>query len=61
MRDFLPEEAKIMKYIEDEARRVAELYGYEEIITPLVESYELLATKAGEEIRLRMYAFKDLG
>jgi len=61
MRDFLSEEAKTMRYIEGKARRVAELYGYKEIITPVVESYELLATKAGEDVRLRMYAFKDLG
>jgi histidyl-tRNA synthetase len=61
MRDFLPEEAKMVRYIEDKARKIAELYGYREIITPVVESYELLAAKAGEEVRLRMYAFKDLG
>ena len=61
MRDFLPEEARIMKYIEGRARRVAQLYGYGEIITPVLESYELLAAKAGEEIRSRMYAFRDLG
>jgi len=61
MRDFLPEEAKMMKYIEGKARKIAELYGYKEIITPVVESHELLAAKAGEEVRLRMYAFKDLG
>ncbi|MEM3596740.1 MAG: histidine--tRNA ligase [Candidatus Bathyarchaeia archaeon] len=61
MRDFMPEEAKIMRYIESKARKIAELYGYKEIITPVVESYELLAAKAGEEVRLRMYAFKDLG
>jgi len=61
MRDFLPEEAKMMRYIESKARRIAELYGYKEITTPVVESYELLAAKAGEEIRSRMFAFKDLG
>jgi histidyl-tRNA synthetase len=61
MRDFLPEEAKMMKYIEGTARRVAQLYGYREIMTPVVESYELLAAKAGEEVRSRMYAFEDLG
>jgi histidyl-tRNA synthetase len=61
MRDFLPDEARIMKYIEGKARRMAELYGYEEIITPVVESHDLLAAKAGEEVCLRMYAFKDLG
>jgi histidyl-tRNA synthetase len=61
MRDFLPEEAEMMKYIEGKARKTAELYGYKEVMTPVVESYELLATKAGEEVRLRMFAFKDLG
>jgi len=61
MRDFLPDEARMMKYVESKARGVAELYGYKEVMTPLVESYELLATKAGEEVRLRMFSFKDLG
>jgi len=61
MRDFLPEEAQMMKYIEGKARKTAQLYGYGEIITPVLESYELLAAKAGEEIRSRMYAFEDLG
>jgi histidyl-tRNA synthetase len=61
MRDFLPEEAKMMRYIEANARRVAELYGYKEILTPVVEPYELLAAKAGEEVTSRMFVFKDLG
>ena len=61
MRDFMPEEAAILRFIESKAREVAKLYGYEEIITPVLESYELLAAKAGEEVRSRMYVFKDLG
>ncbi len=61
MRDFLPEEAKLMRFIEEKARITAKLYGYREIITPVVESYELVAAKAGEEVRARMYAFEDLG
>jgi len=61
MRDFLAEEAKTMRYVEQTARETARLYGYEEVITPIVESYELLAAKSGEEIRHRMYAFEDLG
>jgi histidyl-tRNA synthetase len=61
MRDFLPEEAKVMRNIEAKARRVAELYGYGEVITPIVESHELLAAKAGEEVKSRMFVFKDLG
>lgn len=61
MRDFLADEAKIMRCIEETARRVAGIYGFQEIITPIVESYELLARKAGEEIRERMYTFDDKG
>jgi histidyl-tRNA synthetase len=61
MRDFLPEEAELMKYIENKAREIAQLYRYREVITPVVESYELLAAKAGEEIRSRMYTFRDFG
>ncbi len=61
MRDFMPEEAKLMRQIEEKARRTAKLYGYKEIITPVVESYELVAAKAGEEVRARMFTFEDLG
>jgi len=61
MRDFLPKDAERMRHVEQTARELANLNGYEEVITPIVESYDLLAAKAGEEIRLRMYAFKDLG
>jgi histidyl-tRNA synthetase len=61
MRDFLPEEAKAMKYVEGIARSLAQSFGYSEVVTPVVESYDLLAAKAGEEVRLRMFSFKDLG
>jgi histidyl-tRNA synthetase len=61
MRDFPPEQARLMRHLEAKARRVAGLYGYEEIITPIVESYELLSAKAGEEVKSRMFVFKDLG
>jgi len=61
MRDLLPEEVEKMRYVEGVTRRLARLYGYEEVITPVVEPYELLAAKSGEEIRERMYAFQDLG
>ncbi|MFQ6064853.1 MAG: histidine--tRNA ligase [Candidatus Bathyarchaeia archaeon] len=61
MRDFLPKQAGKMRYVEELSRELAQLYGYGEVITPVVESYELLAAKSGEEIRQRMYAFEDLG
>ena len=61
MRDFLPEEARKLRFIEENARRLARLYGYEEVITPVIEHYDLLAAKIGEENRKRMYVFEDLG
>jgi histidyl-tRNA synthetase len=61
MRDLLPEEAETLNRVITKARETAELYGYREVITPIVEPYELLSAKAGEEIRQRMFTFKDLG
>jgi histidyl-tRNA synthetase len=61
MRDLLPNDAERMRHVEQVSREVSKLYGYEEIITPVLESYDLLAAKTGEEIRERMYTFKDLG
>jgi len=61
MRDLLPDEAERLRFIEQNARNLAKLYGYREVITPIMEHYELLAAKSGEEIRKRMYVFEDLG
>ena len=61
MRDLLPEEAETLNYVIGKARETAALYGFREVITPIVEPYELLNAKSGEEIRQRMFTFKDLG
>jgi histidyl-tRNA synthetase len=61
MRDLLPEEAETLNFVICKARETAQLYGYQEVITPVVEPYELLSAKSGEEIRQRMFTFKDLG
>jgi histidyl-tRNA synthetase len=61
MRDLLGEEAQTFTNIIAKARQTAALYGYKEAITPVVESLELLSAKSGEEIRQRMFIFKDLG
>jgi len=61
MRDFLPEDLEKRRYVENTIRQLFHLYGYEEIDTPTLESMQLLAAKAGDEIRHRMYSFKDLG
>ena len=61
MRDLLAEEAATLNFVVGKARETAQLYGYKEVITPVVEPYELLSAKSGEEIRQRMFIFKDLG
>jgi histidyl-tRNA synthetase len=61
MRDLLGEEAQTFTNIIAKARETAALYGYKEVITPVVEPLELLSAKSGEEIRQRMFIFKDLG
>ena len=61
MRDLIGEEAHAVTYIITKARETAELFGYREAITPMVEPFELLSAKSGEEIRQRMFIFKDLG
>jgi histidyl-tRNA synthetase len=61
MRDLLPEEAETLNFVAWKARETAQLYGYQEVVTPVVEPYELLSAKSGEEIRQRMFTFKDLG
>ncbi len=61
MRDLLSEEAEALTYIINKAHEIAKLYGFGEVITPIVEPLELLSAKSGEEIRQRMFIFKDLG
>jgi histidyl-tRNA synthetase len=61
MRDLMPVDAERMRHVEQVSRTISKLYGYDEIITPVLESYDLLAAKTSEEIRERMYTFKDLG
>lgn len=61
MRDFLPEDLAKRRLIEKKVRNCFRLYGYEEIETPIIESFDLITAKVGDEIRHRMYAFKDHG
>ena len=63
MRDFLPEEMRKRQYVFDSVRKVFELYGFEPLDTPALESLELMKAKGGggEEIEKEVYAFKDQG
>ena len=61
MRDLLNKDAEVLSYVISRARETSALYGFKEVITPIVEPFELLSAKSGEEIRQRMFIFNDLG
>ena len=61
MRDFLSKDLAKRRLVEDKVRECFRLYGYGEIETPVVELLQLISAKAGDEIRHRLYAFKDHG
>ncbi len=60
-RDFLPEEMEKRRAIEAVMRKIAESYGYREVLTPTFEHLELFTIKSGEGIVEEIYAFKDKG
>ncbi len=59
MRDILEPESNRIKLMFNLFSEVAESYGYEYVITPTLEYFELLAAKSGPEISRSMYVFKD--
>ncbi|WP_424355290.1 histidine--tRNA ligase [Methanobacterium sp. MBAC-LM] len=60
-RDFLSDEMKQRKYVENTFRLVFENYGYGEIKTPIFEDLTLFTMKSGEAIKEEIYHFKDKG
>lgn len=61
MRDFLPAEMRGRRMILDSVRRVFECHGFEEMDTPAIEMWEVLAAKGGEEVERQIYKFQDKG
>ena len=60
-RELSPEDFVKKKKIVERSRELFRLYGYEEVEIPTVEPSALIELKSGEEIRHRMFRFKDLG
>ncbi|MEM5834547.1 MAG: histidine--tRNA ligase [Candidatus Aenigmatarchaeota archaeon] len=62
-RDFLPEEMIIRQKILEKVKNTFELFGFQPLETPALESWEILSAKGagGEEILKETYNFKDLG
>ena len=62
--DILPEEARAWQQLEEKARRVFQLYGYQEIRTPLIEEAAVFTSSLGEAAEIvtkQMYLFEDRG
>lgn len=62
--DILPEERRSHRHIASLARNIAELYGFEEISTPIFEFTEVFRRTLGETsdiVTKEMYTFVDLG
>ena len=63
VKDIYPEEKILQQKVMDVFRRTFELYGYAPIETPLLEKYEVLASKyaGGSEILNEMFTLNDQG
>jgi histidyl-tRNA synthetase len=64
MRDLLPPETRVWNRLEETARAVFSLYGYDEIRTPVLEPTELFVRSVGEAsdiVHKEMYSFTDRG
>jgi len=63
-RDLLPPETRVWNRVEAVAREVFQLYGFDEIRTPVLESTELFVRSVGEStdiVHKEMYTFTDRG
>ncbi len=61
MRDYLKEDRWKLNYVNNIVRKLYYEYNYNEVSTPIVEFFDLVAAKAGAEIRDKMYVFEDKG
>ncbi|HQB76286.1 MAG TPA: histidine--tRNA ligase [bacterium] len=60
--DWLPAEFSVRHYIFETWRRVCSSYGFQEYLTPLVESAEIYRVKSGEDVGGKeLVIFTDLG
>ena len=62
--DILPGDAQRWQQLEAHARRLLELYGYQEIRTPLIEEAAVFTSSLGEAAEIvtkQMYLFQDRG
>lgn len=64
MKDILPEEGKIWDFITKKATELAECYGFQKIVTPVLEEQTLFEKSTGltsDIVQKQMYQFTDKG
>ncbi len=64
MNDILPEQMAIWQQIEQTCQKVSSQFGYEWIITPIVEDQKIFSRTAGNDsdiVSKEMYVFEDRG
>ncbi|MSQ41927.1 MAG: histidine--tRNA ligase [Dehalococcoidia bacterium] len=64
MNDLLPEDAPLWRHVRDTAERVAALFDYRPLATPIVEDAAVFERSAGQEsdiVAKEMYRFEDRG
>ena len=59
MRDFYPEDLELRDRIFTAWANASTLHGFQRFEPPVVETFELLARKAGEEVAAQIYHFED--
>lgn len=61
MRDLMGVEMQVKNYLMDIAIQVFEQYGYEPLDSPVMELWETLSAKGGDEVEAETFKFKDKG
>src|SRR5210317_928972 len=62
--DILPEDQPYWRYVIERAEQIAQLYGFEQITTPIIESTEVFVKGVGtgtDIVDNEMYSFEDKG
>lgn len=62
--DFYQQEATKMRFIENKAKETLKTFGFEEIITPIIETTDVFVRSSGEGsdiVNKEMYTFQDRG
>jgi histidyl-tRNA synthetase len=61
MRDLMGQEMQVKNYLMASAVKVFEQYGYEPLDSPVMELWETLSAKGGEEVEAEAFKFTDKG